>query len=524
MTTKTQWSTTTPFLKNVPLPPIEQGLPTWVDEYDAQRLAAYALYIDIYNNNPNQYVLLLRGTEERPVYVPTARIIVDTMNRYVGRDFGFTITDADPTSSAPEAQIVDAVMRVEAFFKRERIRSKFSTAKRSGLTRGDWCFYIYANSLKPEGSRISLRPISPSKVFPIWDLEDDQHVVGYDVAELKTANNKTYVNRQRWISGSHPDHPAYQTANESLASIIYSSMALEQKDWQVADKLSVLAVSQPPVEVTGITNLPIYHIKNNDNNEDPFGRSELSGIEHVIAAVNQAVTDEDIALAMSGLGLFMTTSGHPVDENGSPTNWVLGPRRVVEIQDGTDFSRVSGVPSVQPSLEHVKYMEDNLKSVFGISDVVTGQMDVQVAESGIALALRMGPIVDASSERDLTIVDVMTQMLYDLRQWFLVYEGINMDALSIEPTFGEKMPRNRDAEFQEMITLLQEGLVTPEFVLERLQSKFGYEFDPQMVQEIITQQQQAASGIVDDRLNQEANPGDAGVSDAGGDTGGTGGE
>ena len=521
MTIKTQYMTAVPFLNGVALPPQEQGLAKWLDEENAQRLAAYDLYDDIYQNNPNTYVMLLRGNEERPIYIPSARRIVNTMNRYVARGFNFTLGDADPAATVPAEQLAQSVLMLESFFTRERFNSKFNAAKRKGLTRGDFCLFIYANPLKPEGQRISIKSIHPKTVFPMRN--DDGSVIGYDIVErfVDSADDKTRIRRQRYLKGSNPLHPAFGTANEAEASIQYSMVVLEEKGWQSEVEQEITRTEVPLIEIAGITQLPVYHFKNNDDFESAFGYSELAGIEHIIAGVNQGSTDLDISLSMAGLGMYWTDSGSPKNDDGTDGDWVIGPRRVVEVTPGSKFDRVSGITSSDPALSHISYLEETMDSTFGISDVVTGRADVAVAESGIALALRMGPILDAAEEKDTIINDVLTQMFFDLRQWFDVYEKVNMDTLSITPTWGDKMPRNRDAEFNELMTLFGENLITAEYLLNALNEKFGYDFTPAMVKEIVEQKKAMAdtlNGNIDDRIGQEAGE-EEGNDDEGGDGG-----
>ena len=90
-------------------------------------------------------------------------------------------------------------------------------------------------------------------------------------------------------------------------------------------------------------------------------------------------------------------------------------------------------------------LEKNLFRTTGISDVALGQIDAVSAESGIALQIRMAPLLDAAAEKDLEIDAVMNQMLFDLRAWFQVYESVNLDNTSVTSTFGEKLPVNRSA-------------------------------------------------------------------------------
>ena len=75
-------------------------MPTWLNSYDAERLAAYKIYDDMYHNNPGAFQLMLRGTEDMPIYMPTAKSLINTLARYVGRSFDFAVT---PKVGSPAA-------------------------------------------------------------------------------------------------------------------------------------------------------------------------------------------------------------------------------------------------------------------------------------------------------------------------------------------------------------------------------------------------------------------------------------
>jgi hypothetical protein len=39
--------------------------------------------------------------------------------------------------------------------------------------------------------------------------------------------------------------------------------------------------------------------------------------------VNQSISDEELTLALDGIGVYATTSGPPLDSDGNATDWVL---------------------------------------------------------------------------------------------------------------------------------------------------------------------------------------------------------
>jgi hypothetical protein len=200
-------------------------------------------------------------------------------------------------------------------------------------------------------------------------------------------------------------------------------------------------VTFPPI----ITTLPVYHIKNFEEPQNPFGSSEMRGIERIMAAVNQSITDEELSLALAGLGMYKSNKAAP--EGG---RWILGPGKVVH--DDT-FERIEGVRSVLPFQEHLKYLHGQMDEVMGISDVAKGGADVSIAESGIALTLRMGPILSTGKRKDRVIREVMDNFLFDLRNWFKAYEAIDMENVRFQSNFGDKMPTDVETEFNRLLQM-----------------------------------------------------------------------
>lgn len=423
------------------------AIPTWMNAYDAQRIASYGLYENIYWTNPDTFKLVQRGAEANPLYMPSGRIIVNTMDRYVGVDMAPIM---DPAFGTPDEQAV-ALVAMTDFLKRERFGSQYESNKLYGIMRGDWCFYITANAAKAQGSRLTLRGIDPAMVFPINPANDVDRVIGYDLVEQITVGDNLRIKRTRYLKSDHPDHPSDGIAPGGPIS--YQVDTLELENWEDPEEAKYVAGPEDvPIVLmpTNITQLPVYHIKNFEEPGNPFGSSEMRGLERVMAGVNQAITDEELALALEGLGMYKSEKGNPIDSNGNPTTWQLGPGRVVH--DGS-FERVNGVNTVGPFQEHLAYLHSQMDQVSGTSDVAKGVVDVTVAESGIALKLRMGPILGASKKKDVTVKEVLNQMFYDLRDWFSAYEGVNMTNVRFEVMFGQKLPEDTKARFDQLFQM-----------------------------------------------------------------------
>ena len=141
--------------------------PIWVPEEDQERLAAYYKYDQFYWNEPRQFELrVLDG--ESPLYIPNARTVVDTTAHYILK--GLTLRT--------EEKDVALTTALTNFLKRETFYSRFHTAKSAGVARGDYVFHLTGNPSKAAGSRLSLNSVDPSSVFPIYDEDIPDKLIG----------------------------------------------------------------------------------------------------------------------------------------------------------------------------------------------------------------------------------------------------------------------------------------------------------------------------------------------------------
>lgn len=431
----TPWSTVLPYF---------QVLPSWVPLKDQQRIAAYQVYEEIYWNHPETFKLVLRGTENKPIYIPSGRTIVETANRYVGKKLRW-LPDANLGSPADQENMMGAFNNL---FRRERFASKYNSNKRYGLIRGDWVFHVTADDTKLPGERISIHAVDPASYFPITEDElipggSPTRVVKVHLAEQYIdAKGKTLVRRQTY---------------EKLESgLIQSSTLIADPDkWFDDAKSGTLFEVKPFTLNPLITQIPVFAIQNFDEPGNLFGSSEMRGLERLMAGINQAMSDADISLALEGLGLYTTSGGGPVDADGNDVDWIIGPGRVVE--GVTDFKRINGVSTVKPSQDHVLLMDRFMKEASGTPDAAVGKIDVKVAESGVALALELAPMLGKAAEKDQIIVDVLGQMSFNLStMWFPAYESLNFGEAQLIPYLNEedKLPTNRTAVITEVTTMM----------------------------------------------------------------------
>lgn len=481
--------------------------PSWLsnDPFNQARIASYKFYENLYWNDAGGFRMTLRGDEEFPVYIPSARRIINTFNRYVARGLTISVTGTNT------AQVDAAQFAYDTLFKRERFFSNFKHSKRLGLIRGDMVLGIFGDALRPEGRRLSIVDIDPSKYFPILNPEDNKVEWGQSLIEQVHIGEKDYIKIQRWLKPTHPEHPDYDQETPNYeADIAYDETIWEMESWDDPEKRKQFQSVTPLDYVPGIKTLPLYLFANNKDPDNVFGTSDLRGLERIFLDINQTATDESVAIAMAGLGVYVSDTS-PVDDDGNPTDWVLGPKRVVETAEGGKFERVSGVASVDPTQGHMDWLQSQAESVLGISDVALGQVDVTLAESGIALQIRMGPLLDASGDRDLEIEDKLIQMFYDLKNWFAIYERLNfgddVTGATIEPVFGQKLPTNNKEEMDRLAQLFLDGVIPIQVYWEKLRA-LGLELpeDPELVK--MFEEARAISDPEGARLDAEANAGD----------------
>lgn len=410
----TPYSTVAPFI----------GTPAaWVGTEDQERVSAYQVYEEIYWNAPETFKLTLRGEEQSPIYIPSGRIIVNTMDRYFGKGLSFK------ANGSGEADVEALNLAFKSLMRRERFMTKFSAAKRTGLIHGDFVVHILADPTKPAGSRLRLLFVDPAAYFPITDENDPDRIVKVHLAEqVKQDDGGVLVKRQ--------------TYERTDAGIVSSVGLYEIDNWRLGTTPKV-RITEDVLLPQVITSIPVYAWQNNYENGNPFGSSEMRGLERLMVAINQSITDEDISLALEGLGVYKSGGGAPVNDEGEDTDWVIGPGRVVE--DST-FERVNGVSSVGPYQEHLKSIFDFMMKASGTPDSAVGKVDVTVAESGVARLMEFAPILARAEEKNGSLKEVLDQMSYDLQtMWLPVYEQftVPVESALMEVSFGDALPPNK---------------------------------------------------------------------------------
>lgn len=493
------------------------------DSEDLLRWQAYQFYDDAYHNRAETFKATIRGEddEQRPIYLPSAGTLIDAVARFLCVDFGFSTELAPPPGSdgnqlelsATDEEIAACQQAFANLFEREKFAKIFDNNKRYGLVRGDALYHVVADDTKNPGNRISIYELHPGQYFPIMGgpLRDQMvgcHLVSV-VAHPKDPKKEAAL---RQTYRYNVDNEGNKTGGVTSELTVWELGKWDDRlpDAKLEKIMDIIPLKPLPGEIDVI---PVYHVKSNEIPGDSFGRSELSGFETLLNAVNQSVTDEDMTLIMQGLGMYWTDAPPPVNEDGEETDWEVGPGQVIEIGAGQTFGRLTGVSSVAPFQEYIDAIEKRMKQRLGLSDVAVGDIDVATVQSGIALMMKLSPILARNSLKEIEIKSVINQMFYDLAtKWYPAYEQTSFGAVVPKILFGDPLPVNRDAVIDEIIKLVgtTPPLITLEMAQARLAELGGYQFNESSAEESYAMMARITAALAGDtgQFDEEASLGD----------------
>jgi len=342
-----------------------QTLANIPNEDDKARITAYELWMDMYRNRPEFFKIVCRDDEDEEdvveIYVPGARKLIEATNRFLCVDFDAVVQeDVGVVSDHQLAQDW-----LDKTFKRERFHARFAQQKRSCMIKGDAIWHVVAEPWKRPGERISLVELPPEHYFPIEDPSTGR-IMGCHIVDIISNPRNTNETRKA-IPDELARRQTYRRvidANGHPNGQITSELTLweigcwDDRTDDTADKLKMVDVVTPQfVLPQAISQIPVYHIRNNPPQLSTFGVSEIAGVELLIKSINQSLSDEDLTLITQGLGVYWTDAAPPVDAYGNQVPWDIGPSKVVQVGAEGHFGKVSGTSSVAPYQEHMKYMD-----------------------------------------------------------------------------------------------------------------------------------------------------------------------
>jgi hypothetical protein len=456
------------------LGPLMSEKPSWVQEMDQERLASYSVYDQIYWNWDKALKLALQGSNSAPLLIPSARTIADETSHYLLK--GLTVETEDPES--------EFGLWMSDFLKRERFYTRMHEGKHSGVIKGDWLYHITADDEKPDGRKVSLTTIDPGSYFPYYADDDPDQLMAVDLANLVVMEGgRVRVHRLRY------SYPADTDGNIELIGdvrrVIREEAIYEQEGWwngQAAKVFNVILKEELLPE--NINTIPVYHFRNIGSQGDPFGSSEIRGFETLVRGLNQTASDEEITLALDGIGIWVTDEGRP--EGG----WSVGPGEVMEVSEGKHFSRAEGVRSIKPMLDHLEMVRHSLYQ--GSHTFDAQGIDVQIAESGVALAIKFMPTLAKIEQRDQEGLAILENLFFDLRGWFVDYEGQDFREDILNLVLGQKLPTNRKETLNELNNMLDRKVISRAYFREQMAVRMGYQFPDNIEKDIIAEEKELA--------------------------------
>lgn len=466
-----------------------------VDPMDAQRVNSYNLYDDFYHNRPETFKVTLRGDSDIEIYLPSTKKIIDSTARFLAVQVGYTLTGGN---------VAEVQQLVDDLWTREEVSRKFLQAKKSGLYRGDAIWHITADGTKDLGKRISIHTVHPSCYFPIEDPYNPERIVGVHLVDIISDPREKgrYADKSKRVARR-------QTYRKEDNGRISSELRIfELGGWDdrilAADELKPVAtVMAKKLLPPGIRTIPVYLVPNNMPDGSTWGLSQIAGIEYLINALNQSITYEDLSLVLQGLGVYVTTAQPPEGPNGQPGKYKLHPGNVVEIGSDDTFSRVTGVASVQPWQDHLNFLDSYAAKGLGLPDMASGRVDVSIAQSGIAMAMEMGPVLAENEDKQLVLGGKWDQIGYDLiNDWFPVFEGVNSPETQWTTTFGDPMPVDRVAKYTELIELKTANLLLIDEARQEMED-LGYQYSPGLTEELIQEAKDLATAAAGDLYGGE---------------------
>jgi hypothetical protein len=472
-------------------PLMNDGKNLWAPETDRDRIGAYQKFEEIYWSHDTAFQLQ-DDSLERPVFIPNPRVICDSTSHFWMK--GFEVVSRGATQGA-----------LDAFLDREEFIPKFHVAKHSGVVRGDFVLHLTADPTKPEGSRVSVNSVDPGMYFPEFDDHNLDRILAVNLVEqiLDPVTEKPLIHRLR-----------YRYVMVGAQRKVTSQEAwYEVKDWFKETRVQIKQLRAEVLLPDPIDTIPVYLFKNQPWQGDPFGSSEIRGYEALQQRINQSATDEDMALALEGLGVYTTDAPPPTDEEGTELAWNIVPGRVVQTPAGAKFERVKGVSSVEPFQSHIDMM---VEGMYESSATFRAQLiDDKTAESGIALAIRFLPTLAKLEERDFFGVARLTQFFFDWKNWHAAFEGQVLPG-DIEIVLGDKLPNNKTDKLNVYNNLLDRKAISKKWYREQVGELYGVEIPADMEKQIEDENRAAME------LMQEFQPADTKSPDSSAQSGGGG--
>lgn len=384
--------------------------PTWVDDVDARRLAAYQLLGAYRSNCASNYLPdppsrtlrqitqadLIGGGLTEPVdyrdktreYGHAALLVVQARSLLLGDEQTIDLPDArDLPDDAPTAERTLAeragVFRdwLEGWADQEMLRLALHGLEENAVGDGDG---VLALGWDPDRRRPRLRRYDPGFYFP--DLTDDEldwpqtvHVAW----EIVDRDGVGWLRRQTWrLVDVAAYRPRYAEPDEDPATrtCLYSdgrwrldrlrdsatvyTLPDQGAEWRVRD------------EDQQVDFLPVVHVPNTPDSDGHFGRSILLSVAQVLDDLSRTDTDLQSASEVTGSAPLVQSAGAQNLPGGPGAVWT-----------GTDARYLDTSRNLDAGLKYDEHLLDVLSVNSRLAAALLGRIKPNEVPSGYALEL-----------------------------------------------------------------------------------------------------------------------------------------
>lgn len=391
---------------------------SWVDDFDARRLAAYTL-LGAYRENtaanhlPDPGPLRMRellsdmqaGTLTEPAdyrekyreYGDAGLLVVTGRSLLLGDDQTIDVPAAHELTDGDNPQPTDAAKRAAEFAEwldewsvDAMLLLRLLEMELNAVGDGDGCLVLGWNGRRP-----TLRKYDPGVYFPdLTTLEENDEDAGgfpsivHIAWEYADRAGHEWLRRQSWalVPTEQPWRPAYAEEGDEPATLVcvrydrrFDLRRLREGD--TVYTLPLGAGEGPDPVTMPIDYMPVVHVPNDSATEGHFGRSLLLGVAQIVDDLS--ATDSDL---QGGSALAGST---PLVTKGIPGALPGGPGSKIDLPDGGDARLLDTSRVLDALLKYDEHLLDRLSTNSRIAAALLGRVKPNEVASGYLFDLGM---------------------------------------------------------------------------------------------------------------------------------------
>ncbi|MCW2545421.1 MAG: hypothetical protein JWM40_2973 [Frankiales bacterium] len=473
--------------------------PTWVDDLDYRRLAAYR-FLSAVCDNARKYWLPAQMWEREirtgsdgtllPVETSAAEryreygtggnLVESARSLVLGEAQTIRVPAAAPTvpepssgNPTPPPPAVDPLAAaslawLEQWAEDEHLDGKLLDSEEHAIEKGDALFVLgWSNS----SGRPRLRVYDPGMFFPDWDAIDDPTYVaqGWDdddfppvihVAWELERDGVRVLRRHTWRMVRLEQGRAQRYGVAARWTCLYSV-----GDWDISRLNGNVDVYNLPANLRTVVVaerdlqldfIPAVHLTNDAAGQRRFGRALLLRLTQIVDDLNDC--DTDLARSAQKVASAPTVT---TGTGGQQLN--AGPGAHWDLPQGASAAMLDTSRVLDALLKHADRLEDLLSTRSRVSAVLLGRVDPTKVPSGYAL--RLGFAASESLLREMRRVrrrkhGLLLKMALRMAQQFGPVPSGPTPSVHLE--LGNSLPSDRAATIQEVKDLLAVHAISTE--------------------------------------------------------------